>query len=210
MVSKWSEWQESRSWVSSAKDWLEIELHSIKFENSFVYKMSKTAEDRALRHAKAENGWFWAVVVDGHHFSPSSKIRLSCFTRLVMSHILVLSRGTEEGRTGKTPIYFPVCARQTCVYCHESYSLSVLWLWTGTNWKCLCTDFPAARAGNVFIVTGHALFPFGGSEHKTVPCLLIFRLSPGDTCFTGCHWEKSRLSGHVAFLFHVHRTCPLI
>ena len=42
VVSKWTGWQESRSWVSSAKDWLEIEWRSIKFESGFVYKMNKT------------------------------------------------------------------------------------------------------------------------------------------------------------------------
>ena len=41
VVSKWSGWQESRSRVSSAKDWLEIEWRSIKFESGFVYKMNR-------------------------------------------------------------------------------------------------------------------------------------------------------------------------
>ena len=41
VVFKWSGWQESRSWVSSAKDWLETEWRSIKFESGFVYKMDK-------------------------------------------------------------------------------------------------------------------------------------------------------------------------
>ena len=42
VVSKWTGWQESRSWVSSAKDWLEIEWRSIKFYGGFVYNMNKT------------------------------------------------------------------------------------------------------------------------------------------------------------------------
>ena len=42
VVSKWSGWQESRCWVSTAKDWLKIEWRSIKFESGFVYKMNKT------------------------------------------------------------------------------------------------------------------------------------------------------------------------